>query len=49
MLRSYEFKWNLQKANRFPKTFLEAYPGSSSSFVNPGDFEKFVGWGKQGH
>jgi hypothetical protein len=49
MLRSDEFKWNLQKANRFPKTFLEAYPGSSSSFVNPGDFEKFVGWGKQGH
>jgi uncharacterized protein len=43
-IHAYEFKWNPQKANRFPKTFLEAYPGSSSSFVHPGDFEKFVGW-----
>jgi uncharacterized protein len=43
-IHAYEFKWNPQKANRFPKTFLEAYPGSSSSFVHADNFEHFVGW-----
>ncbi len=45
-IHAYEFKWNPQKANRFPKTFLEAYPGSSSSFVHADNFEGFVGLDK---
>jgi hypothetical protein len=45
-IHAYEFKWNPQKANRFPKTFLEAYPGSSSSFVHADNFENFVGLDK---
>jgi len=41
-LHAYEFKWNPQKKHRFPKTFLNAYPGAETAVVTPDNFSDFV-------
>lgn len=44
ILHAFEFKWQPQpKAHRFPKSFLEAYPGSETSRIDRGNFDAFVG------
>ena len=42
-LQAWEIKWNPKVKNRFPSTFLKAYPHSSTEFINPEHFETFVG------
>jgi predicted AAA+ superfamily ATPase len=41
-LFAYEFKWKLAKDPRFPKIFLETYPGSPTSIVTKENFSEFV-------
>ncbi len=42
-LHAFEFKWLAQKTARFPKSFLEAYPGSETSLIDKSNFEAFTG------
>ena len=42
-LYAFEFKWQSSKPARFPKSFLEAYPGSEVSLISRENFEAFVG------
>jgi predicted AAA+ superfamily ATPase len=39
---AYEFKWNQNKKNRFPHTFIENYPNSTTLTVSPGNIEDFL-------
>ncbi len=41
-LSAFEFKWNTRKKAHFPKTFLEAYPNSTSEVITPENFRQFV-------
>lgn len=41
-LFAYEFKWKPAKNSRFPKTFINAYPGASTKFVSNENFLEFV-------
>ncbi|MBW2558255.1 MAG: ATP-binding protein [Deltaproteobacteria bacterium] len=41
-LNAFEFKWNPKKNARFPKTFLNAYPGSETAVITPKNFSDFV-------
>jgi predicted AAA+ superfamily ATPase len=43
ILHAFEFKWKGKNPARFPKAFLEAYPGSETRQVDPENFEAFVG------
>ncbi|MCB0575730.1 MAG: ATP-binding protein [Saprospiraceae bacterium] len=42
-LHAFEFKWQSQKTVRFPKSFLEAYPGSETTSIDKTNFDDFVG------
>jgi uncharacterized protein len=42
-LCAYEFKWSSKAKVRFPKSFLEAYPGTETQIITPDNFEEFVG------
>ncbi|TAK44966.1 MAG: ATP-binding protein [Saprospiraceae bacterium] len=42
-LYAFEFKWQSKKPPRFPKSFLEAYPGSETELIDRENFETFVG------
>ena len=41
-LHAYEFKWNPAKKGRFSKTFLKAYPDSTTMPVTPDNYEEFI-------
>lgn len=42
-LQAFEFKWGIKKTPRFPKSFLESYPGSETTLVDKDNFETFIG------
>ncbi|MBP6827628.1 MAG: ATP-binding protein [Saprospiraceae bacterium] len=42
-LHAFEFKWQPKKPARFPKSFLEAYPGSETRLIDREHFDEFVG------
>jgi predicted AAA+ superfamily ATPase len=42
-LYAFEFKWSKNKHIRFPRTFLRAYPESSTKLITPENFESFIG------
>ena len=42
-LHAFEFKWQTKKPARFPKSFLEAYPGSETTLIDRENFDGFVG------
>jgi predicted AAA+ superfamily ATPase len=42
-LHAFEFKWQPKKNVRFPASFLESYPGSTTHVVDQENFEAFVG------
>ncbi|MEZ5042865.1 MAG: ATP-binding protein [Saprospiraceae bacterium] len=42
-LHAFEFKWKTPKTVRFPKSFLEAYPGSETQLIDQENFDGFVG------
>lgn len=42
-LHAFEFKWLAKKAARFPKSFLENYPGSQTALIDQENFDAFVG------
>lgn len=42
-LFAFEFKWQSPRSLKFPKTFLENYPGSETTLVTRDNFEAFVG------
>ena len=44
-LHAFEFKWQARKPARFPKAFLESYPGSETQVIDRENFEGFVGLG----
>ncbi len=39
---AFEFKWNAAKKVRFSKSFLNAYPGSSTQVIHQGNFHDFL-------
>ncbi len=41
-LYAFEFKWRPDAAARFPKSFLEAYPGSETALINRENFDAFL-------
>jgi uncharacterized protein len=41
-LSAYEFKWTEKKTNKLPTTFIKAYPGALTSFVNHSNYLDFV-------
>jgi hypothetical protein len=41
-IHAYEFKWSARKPHRIPATFLNAYPGTHSGMVHPGNYLDFV-------
>ena len=41
-LNTFEFKWNPKTKATFPKTFNEAYPGSSFEIITPENYERFI-------
>jgi len=41
-LRGYEFKWNVRKKYRFPKTFTNAYTNAECMVVTPKNMNKFL-------
>ncbi|PPK99556.1 ATP-binding protein [Parapedobacter indicus] len=41
-MRAYEFKWNAHTKARFPKTFLDAYPGTEAHILTPENFQAFL-------
>ncbi len=42
-LSAFEFKWNIKARAKFPKTFTNAYPSSSTRLITPENFETFLG------
>jgi len=42
-LSAFEFKWKSKEKNKFPKTFLDAYPGSHTETITNDTFEEFLG------
>lgn len=42
-LHAFEFKWGTTKRVKFPASFLEAYPGSTTTVIDRENFEGFVG------
>ena len=42
-LHAFEFKWQAKKPARFPKSFLESYPGSETTLIDKENFDAFVG------
>jgi len=41
-LTAYEFKWNSKAKVKFPKTFLNAYPGVQTFVLTPDNFESLL-------
>ena len=41
-LHGYEFKWNPYTKARFPKTFLKAYPDSTTEVITPENVDGFL-------
>lgn len=41
-LNAFEFKWNINKRIKFPKTFLTAYPGSKSQVIDRENYYSFL-------
>ncbi len=41
-LFAFEFKWNKKAKEKFPKTFLSAYPQAETALIHPGNFRSFV-------
>ena len=41
-LHAYEFKWGLRKKYKFPKSFLEAYPGTETKIITKENYLEFV-------
>ena len=42
LINAFEFKWNSKERVRFPKTFIEAYPNSTLTTVNPSNYNDFL-------
>jgi len=42
-LHAFEFKWQSKKNVRFPKSFLEYYPGSETQVIDNENFDAFIG------
>lgn len=41
-ISAFEFKWNEKAKIKYPKQFMEAYPGSTYQVIHPGCMEDFV-------
>lgn len=41
-ISTFEFKWNPLAKYKYPKQFVEAYPGSSFTVVTPANMEDFL-------
>ena len=44
-LMAFEIKWNAKAKVKFPLTFLKAYPDNEVQFLNPDNYESFLGIG----
>lgn len=42
-LHAYEFKWKADRKAKFPKAFLDAYPGSETTIITPDNYWEFLG------
>lgn len=43
ILQAFEFKWQAKSRKSFPKTFLEAYPGTQTLTISQENFDQFLG------
>ena len=41
-LYAFEFKWGKNRKSKIPKTFKNAYSGSSSQLINRDNYESFI-------
>lgn len=41
-LHAYEFKWKSGAKAKFPKTFIESYPGTETQVITPDNFDEFL-------
>jgi Predicted ATPase (AAA+ superfamily) len=41
-MQAYEIKWNVNTKVRFPKKFLDAYPGTETHILTPQNIEEFL-------
>ncbi|MEZ4685808.1 MAG: ATP-binding protein [Bacteroidia bacterium] len=41
-IHAYEFTWNPKKKKKFPKTFLQAYPGSETMVVHRKNWQDYI-------
>lgn len=41
-ISAFEFKWKSKSMNKFPQTFLRAYPDAKTAFVTDDNFEQFL-------
>ncbi len=41
-MTAFECKWNIKSKVRFPQTFVDNYPGSTSHVITPQNFEEFL-------
>lgn len=41
-MQAYEIKWNVRTKARFPKTFLDAYPGTETKILTPENIQEFL-------
>lgn len=39
---AFEFKWNVKTKARFPRAFINAYPGTSAQIITPDNYTEFV-------
>ena len=47
IIHAHEIKWNTKKKVKFPKSFLSAYPESTTNIINPENFNDFLSLRKE--
>lgn len=48
-MRAYEMKWNAKAKDKFPKTFLNAYPNAVAKVIHPLNYTDFLLEAKQSY
>ena len=41
-MKAYEMKWNVKAKAKFPKSFMEAYEGTSTAIISPDNIHEFL-------
>jgi len=41
-MNAFEFKWSPKAKEKFSRSFLQAYPGTTAQLIHSGNFEKII-------